>query len=311
MLKTPSAGWRRESQGRCRTWLSEALALAANVSKSMCTGQRKWLRKQTTSDSRRSLTCLNRLWWDSQVLLPPPRTAFQRVRRRGPARIPTLSLGTARVRTLHGRGFTAWTLDKSFLSFPPASVRERARSQFHNDSYAQPYIFLLHPEGLNIKSIGSGRHIRSRAICKRLRSQHDAMLQRNNSQIDFRSLSVPNLQPESCEHDATESDSFSRCGSTESVKEATDQEPYVPMNYICPEAYALLVAAEESAARSADALDAGCYDLDANDHCLTRNSLLVGMSDSSIVPLTPPKRFYRIFWQSVSLRLLYRWTRTA
>jgi hypothetical protein len=72
------------------------------------------------------------------------------------------------------------------------------------------------------------------------------------SQTEFRSLSVPDMQQEICEHVAMDHDAFSRGISSDSAKSASlDRDPYVPVNYISLEACALLVAAEASAARCA------------------------------------------------------------
>ncbi len=90
----------------------------------------------------------------------------------------------------------------------------------------------------------------------------------------------------------------------------------MPVNYICPEAYALLVAAEESAARRADDMDAKDIEiemLDANELGSTLQSAMDGLNGpGSVWPqMAPPKKFYRIFWQSVSRRILHRWANTA
>ena len=168
------------------------------------------------------------------------------------------------------------------------------------------------------------------------------------SQIDFRFLSVPDLQPETFGQDAMDQEPFSRSGSSTSIKSIRqDKDPnthvicahdtldpddvarcghdddtqeeylardaYAPVNYISPEAYALLAAAEALAARRADAEDAGIMDYAFNGPSSTEESALDGMYDPGrLMPsMAPPKRFYRTFWQSASLRLLYRWTQTA
>ncbi len=89
-----------------------------------------------------------------------------------------------------------------------------------------------------------------------------------------------------------------------------DQDVYVPVNYISPEVYALLAAAEASAARHADSLGAGGMELNMGDHgsTLHMQGALDGDCDAErVLPSTaPPKRFYRTFWRSTSLRLLNR-----
>jgi hypothetical protein len=134
------------------------------------------------------------------------------------------------------------------------------------------------------------------------------------SQIDFSFLSVPDFQPGACAQDAMDHDAFSRSGSSISeIAAMMDQDAYVPVNYIGPEAYALLAAAEASAARHAAAAESGVMELDVNSQGSTLQSALDEMYDPErvLTIMAPPKRFYRTFWLSVSLRLLERWARTA
>ncbi len=134
------------------------------------------------------------------------------------------------------------------------------------------------------------------------------------SQIEFRSLSVADMQHETCEHVTMGHDAFSRGGSSDSAKSARlDRDPYVPVNYISPEACAMLLAAEESAARCADAMDASAMQLDATYYFPARQSAMDGVYDPerTMQSMAPPKRFNRTFWLSISLKLLYRWTQSA
>ena len=134
------------------------------------------------------------------------------------------------------------------------------------------------------------------------------------SQSGFASLSVPDLQPIACEQDVMDSDAFSRCGSANSAKAAQhDPGAYVPVNYISAEAYALLAAAEASAARKADALDAGALERDMHGSCSTLQSVVFELHDPArmLLCMAPPKKFYRIFWQSITWRLLDRWASAA
>ena len=83
------------------------------------------------------------------------------------------------------------------------------------------------------------------------------------------------------------------------------QGAFTPVSDISPEAYVFLAAAEAAAARRAEALDAEVMEIDAK-----WRSVFHGSHDPARVSpssLNPPKRFYRIFWQSVSTRLLHRW----
>jgi hypothetical protein len=98
--------------------------------------------------------------------------------------------------------------------------------------------------------------------------------------IEFRWLSVPDLQHESYQHDAMNHDTdlqressqheatdhdavYSRGGSSSPVKSAgMEQDPYVPVNYISPDVYTLLAAAEASAACCTDAMDSSFVNLE-------------------------------------------------
>ena len=134
------------------------------------------------------------------------------------------------------------------------------------------------------------------------------------SQTEFRLLSVPDMQHETCEHIAMAYDAFSRGGSSDSAKSAClDKDLYVPVNYISPEACALLLAAEASAARCADAMDATTMQLDATYCFSALQTALDGVYDPerTLPTMAPPKKFYRTFWQSISLKLLYRWTQSV
>ena len=149
------------------------------------------------------------------------------------------------------------------------------------------------------------------------------------SQFNFRFLSVPDLQPVACMLDAMDHDAVSRSGSSKQTKAARpgssdsakaarlNKDAYVPFNYICPDAYDLLAAAEAAAARRADDMDAKSTEITmldgANFGSLSLQSAMDGWhGPGSILPkMPPPKRFYRISWQSLSLQLLHRWANTA
>ncbi len=117
------------------------------------------------------------------------------------------------------------------------------------------------------------------------------------SHIDFRVLSIPELQPAPCAKFSWDDEVIPRGGSSGSEKVAVlDGDTYVPVNYICSEACAFLAAAEASAARRVTAKE-----LDVSNNGLTLKS----SSEA------PPKKFPRTFWKSIALRLLYRGTSTA
>ncbi len=85
-----------------------------------------------------------------------------------------------------------------------------------------------------------------------------------------------------------------------------DQDAYIPVHDMSSEAYDLIAAVFEATARRADALDSGAMDLDVADHVATLQSSLADMHDPdrTLMSMAPPKRFYRRYWQSFSLRLL-------
>ena len=139
------------------------------------------------------------------------------------------------------------------------------------------------------------------------RSTTSAMANNFQSQFEVRS-------PESCKHDSMDLDVLSRSPRADSLDIARQEyrDAYVPVNYISPEAYAFLAAAEASAARRADALDAGVVLLDVTHRLPTLGSELCGWrnpqagGDNCLSSIVPPKKFYRTFWKSVSLKLLHR-----
>ena len=99
-------------------------------------------------------------------------------------------------------------------------------------------------------------------------------------------------------------------------KAALDRNVYMTANYICPEARALLVAVESLAARRAEAQDAGgiAFCLDGDGGTLQRTSVCTDeMYDPEriLLNMAPPKKYYKTFWKSVSLRLLHRWAQMS
>ena len=130
------------------------------------------------------------------------------------------------------------------------------------------------------------------------------------SQIDFVFLSAPDSV---CAHNAMDTmdlETVSQSGSSVSDKaDGLQKDDYVPQNYISPEVYALLAAAEASFALRADKPGTD-MDLDCNDQepTLQAQSEPIEQSDPDYgLPSTlaaPPKRFYTTFWRSVTLRLM-------
>jgi hypothetical protein len=125
------------------------------------------------------------------------------------------------------------------------------------------------------------------------------------SQFTFNALSVRHLEPVTCPQHDMELDAIPPSGSTNSQKVVISYQDAV---LHLTEAYALLAAAEASAALRADESDYQAMDIEMNGHSLTLESALDGVYDPDrVLPsMAPPKRFYRTFWHSISLRLLHR-----
>ena len=107
------------------------------------------------------------------------------------------------------------------------------------------------------------------------------------SQSESGSLSNPDVSPESCLHDAMDHDAFYHGGSSSSAKSASLD------SCVSSEACFLLLAAEESAAHCADAMDASSRQLNAA-HCFSaQQSALEGGYDLErhLNSMAPPKNF--------------------
>ncbi len=78
-------------------------------------------------------------------------------------------------------------------------------------------------------------------------------------------------------------------------KAAEASTEYVPVNYICPEVYAL-IAAWESASKQVHSTGTS-----TPKAVLMKNSL-----QSPCSAAVPPKRFFRTFWKSLSRKLMRR-----
>jgi hypothetical protein len=132
-------------------------------------------------------------------------------------------------------------------------------------------------------------------------------------QIENTCLSIPHLHPQPFQHNAMDHDSYLR-GSFSSVKSAgMDLDPYVQDNFNSQETSTQLAAAEASAASCADAMDASGVSLEAAYRVSTELSAFDRCRDPerTLTSMAPPKKFYRAFWFSMSLRLLQRWTQEA
>jgi hypothetical protein len=99
-------------------------------------------------------------------------------------------------------------------------------------------------------------------------------------------------------------DAFSRSGNSDKAV----QDAYVLVNHIIAESYALLTAAEESAARRVVVFATGAMELDLNCHTSFYDPERA--LPNKLAP-RPPKRFFRTFWRSITLRILDRSAHTA
>ena len=132
------------------------------------------------------------------------------------------------------------------------------------------------------------------------------------SQIHFGYLSVPYMQSDDARaQEAMNNNAFSCSGSAKSPKSASIQGLYVPVNYISPEVYALLAAAEASATRRAESgnADADCMMPSGNRQGASPEITMESVYDPrsyAAQGVAPPKKYYRTFWKSISQRLLLR-----
>jgi hypothetical protein len=147
------------------------------------------------------------------------------------------------------------------------------------------------------------------------------MMQRNDllaQQTGFGLLLLCNLQNDSLALDAIDSCCHHRHGESAIFSHKSGTPDRVRVTNICPEVYALLAAAQESAARRVDnrredALDGRAMELDENGPGSKLQKAHGGWHDAVTIDhmLPTPKRFYRTFWKSVSRRLVYRWRHTG
>ncbi len=122
----------------------------------------------------------------------------------------------------------------------------------------------------------------------------------------FSWLALPNWQHAALLHDALDQCNYepaSRSGSASSLKSeivpaTEEQTAYIPVNFISEEARAFLLAYETAAARRAEIGNVSGHEFSipvATDMYEPERILACS---------APPKRFFRTFWQSVSIRLL-------
>jgi hypothetical protein len=123
------------------------------------------------------------------------------------------------------------------------------------------------------------------------------------SQISFRFLSVPESHSVPF---ISQNDMDDDTCSTSGISNIRKETPYVPLNYIAPEAYTLLAAAE---ARRAVELHAPstAMELDASHGSMLQD----GPALEALPCMAPPKRFYRTFWQSITLKLVHQKARNV
>ncbi len=128
-----------------------------------------------------------------------------------------------------------------------------------------------------------------------------------HTQEHFSCLSIPDQQHFGFVEESLaqcESEPWFRSGSSGSIKPDAVielQESYTPVNFICDEARAIILAYENAANRRADLL------VVQNVAC--QESILPSTFDPYepervLATSAPPKRFFRTFWRSVTLRML-------
>ncbi len=119
---------------------------------------------------------------------------------------------------------------------------------------------------------------------------------------------------DSAQYDAMDCEANSHGEASDTEKGITpDRGAYMPVNYICDEAYALLTAYTTSSVPHAHESDASGMEIDVNAQDLTVQSALGELYDPvrCLSTIDPPKKFFRTFWKSVSNQLLRRWAQTA
>jgi hypothetical protein len=130
------------------------------------------------------------------------------------------------------------------------------------------------------------------------------------SQESFSWLSIPDPQHIGFMQESLDQCDFEppfRSGSTGSLKSDTvaEQQPsYTTVNYISNEARALITAYEDAVARRSQALtsiggNVQCHELKFPSSTDTYEPERILVS-----PAPPPKRFFRTFWQSLTIRML-------
>ncbi len=115
------------------------------------------------------------------------------------------------------------------------------------------------------------------------------------SQFEFNCLSFPDiLIPHHVDHDTIS-------GRPHTLKSDTDTEwkDYVPVNCISDEAYAFLAAYEARMTLRVPVKD-DCKSLDTRD----LDTLKMYDPERILPNSAPPKRFFRTFWRSITLRML-------
>ena len=119
------------------------------------------------------------------------------------------------------------------------------------------------------------------------------------SQLNFRSLSLPDLQHVGCDQEIA---FLSIAGRSSSNKSAL---PGLGVRVPASDPIS------KSTARQTDALEGDSMDLDAPVSKITSELDVVYEPERILPSMAPPRRFYRTFWRSVSVRLLRRWSDTA
>ena len=114
-------------------------------------------------------------------------------------------------------------------------------------------------------------------------------------QSDFGCLAMPQGEAAATECESALMLSDAHCPLKSSKMQNVSNDDYVPVNYICDEALAIISAWE-----AAYQANAGCIATDISNAIYEPSRTTGFIVDSS----KPPKRFYRTFWRSVTRRLV-------
>ena len=164
------------------------------------------------------------------------------------------------------------------LTFPPRN------SNFRTTAISAEQLLIIEQNSLSLKILPKRMSSRSLLEC-----QEDFVLAISDSHKMMQAVSNNELG------------GSNRSLKSEMVQCDDQDDSYVPVNDIKPEVYAMI------AAWKSHQLDRQHLEIDASMPDLPAESSVVNFEPDRNCALTgPPKRFYRTFWRSISLRSLQR-----